>query len=204
LTFSGTWREVLDEMDAARKRLLDSVAAVPQSDLDFSPSAGRWSIGELLHHLKLTEDSAVRVLQKLTERAEKAGCGPDPGTGSVIHSLDDFHIESAVDSLSAPASVAPSKGIPARQLMEGLAGSRASLIAAMEHCARFDMSSVLFPHPALGKLDAYQWALSVAKHEERHRRQIEKVKALRPETGGDSNAGEGSKAGGSATQGGGS
>jgi hypothetical protein len=175
---------VLDEMDAARTRLLDAVVSLSQADLEYSPSAEGWSIGEVLHHLRLIEESAVKVLEKLAARAEKTGLGPDPGTGSVIHSLDEFHIETTVDRISAPASVSPIRRIPARELLEGLAGSRTALIAAVEHCARFDMTPIQFPHPVLGKLDAYQWALYVAKHEERHRRQIGKVKALKPETGG--------------------
>ena len=143
ISFPPALREVHEELDAARKRLLNSVVSLSQEEMDFSPSAERWLIGENLDHLRLIEDSAVRVLRKLADKAEKAGCGPDPGAGSVIHSLDRFRIENVVEKIAAPASVAPTKGI------------------------------------LLGRLDGYQWALSVAGHEERHRRQIENVKALR-------------------------
>ena len=139
--FTGRMREVVDELEGTRKLLFDSVLSLPQASLDFPPSADRWSLGEILHHLRLLEDGAVRV--------------------------------------TAPASVAPQKGISARELLEGLAGSRALFMKALEKCARFDFTEVRFPHPVLGNLNGYQWALYVAKHEERHRRQIEKVKALR-------------------------
>ena len=172
-------REVLKELDAARKRLMDSVVSLSQADVDFSPSAERWSIGEILDHLRLIEDSAVRVLRKLADKAEKAGCGPDPGTGSVFRGLDRFRIENVVDKIAAPASVAPTKSIPGRQLVDALADSRAALMEALALCARFDLTQLSFPHPVLGRLDGYQWALYVAGHEERHRRQIENVKALR-------------------------
>jgi len=107
-------REVIDEIEAVRKAVLDSVLTLSQADLDFTPSADRWSVGEILHHLRRMEESAA-------------------------------------------------------------------LMKALEHCARFDLMQVNFPHPVLGKLDGYQWALYVGKHEERHRRQIEKVKAMRVE-----------------------
>jgi len=178
-SFTPRLREVVEELDAVRKRLLDSVVSLSQEDMHFFPSAEQWSIGEILDHLRLIEDSAGRVLRKLTDKAEKAGCGPDPGAGSVLHSLDRFRIESIVDKIAAPASVAPTKGIPGQQLIDGLAGSRAALMVALELCARFDMTQVSFPHPVLGKLDGYQWAIYVARHEERHRRQIENLKALR-------------------------
>ena len=67
--FSSRLREVVDELEAVRKALLDSVLSLSQADLDFTPSADRWSIGEILHHLRLMEDSAIRVLEKLADRA---------------------------------------------------------------------------------------------------------------------------------------
>jgi hypothetical protein len=172
-------REVVEQLDAARSRLLASVAALSDRDVGFSPSADRWSIGEILHHLRLIEESAVRVIQKLVEKAEKSGVGPDPGDGSVLHSLDRFNIEASADRLSAPVSMVPARGIPVGELLRGLAGSRAALMKALDECSQFDMAEILFPHPVVGKIDVYQWALFVAQHEERHRRQIETVKAVR-------------------------
>ena len=170
--------EVTAELDASRTRLLDSAASLSDADFSFSPQADRWSIGEILHHLRLTEESVVRVLQKLADKAEKAGLGPDLGTSSILHSIDRLNIESAVDKIVAGASIVPAKGIPARELLDGLAGSRGALMKALELCQRFDMTQMQFPHPVVGRLDAYQWVLFVAQHEERHRRQIESVKAL--------------------------
>jgi hypothetical protein len=170
--------EVTAELAASRARLLDSAAPLSDADFSFSPQADRWSIGEILHHLMLTEGGVVRVLQKLADKAEKAGLGPDPGTSSILHSLDRLHIETVVEKIVAGASVVPTKGAPARELREGLAGSRAALMKALELCERFDMTQMQFPHPVFGMLDAYQWVLFVAQHEERHRRQIESVKAL--------------------------
>ena len=40
-----------------------------------------------------------------------------------------------------------------------------------------DLASIKRPHPLLRDLDMYQWALFVAQHEERHRRQIERTLA---------------------------
>jgi glutamate/tyrosine decarboxylase-like PLP-dependent enzyme len=179
---TGRIRELSGALQAARERLLRSVISLSQADLDFSPSLEQWSAGEILHHLQLIEESVVRVVDKLAARAEKAGVGPDPGDGSLIRSLDRFDIEGSTQRIPAPLSVAPRKGIPARELLDGLDASRAALIGTLQRCARFDMSQVHFPHPVLGKLDGYQWALYVGKHEERHRQQIERVLSLRPET----------------------
>ena len=183
--FVGTMREVVDELTDARNRLLGSVAVLSQADADFSPSPDRWSIGEILHHLGLVEASITRVLGRLAAKAEETGVSADPGeaaAGIIMHSVDQFNMETVVDRISAPASVVPGKGMPARELVESLAGTRAALMAALEKCSRFDLTKVQFPHPIFGRLDGYQWALHVAKHDERHRRQIEKMKSLRAGT----------------------
>jgi hypothetical protein len=36
---------------------------------------------------------------------------------------------------------------------------------------------LLYPHPALGPINAYQWLLVMGGHESRHRRQINGIKA---------------------------
>jgi hypothetical protein len=43
--------------------------------------------------------------------------------------------------------------------------------------ADVDLSAIKRPHPVLHDLDMYQWALFVAQHEERHRRQMERTLA---------------------------
>jgi hypothetical protein len=174
---------VAEELAASRSRLLGSVASLSQEDLDFSPSADRWSAGEILHHVRLVEASVTRVLDKLAARAKETGVPADAGADGaenvILHSLDRFDIESATDRITAPASLVPTKGMTARELLDGLAGTRAALMTVLDKCNRFDLTKVLFPHMVFGKLDGYQWALFAAKHEERHRRQIEKLKGVR-------------------------
>ena len=171
---TGRLPEVVELLQSSRARLLDGVSSLSQAELDFTQSPDRWSIGEIPHHLQLIELSVARLIGRLLEHAARDGLGPDPRTESVLGSLDQFAVESAGQKFVTPAASAPQKGCAKQVLLEGLAGSRAALLAVVEKAGAFDLSQLSFPHPALGRLDGYQWLLFVGQHELRHLHQIER------------------------------
>jgi hypothetical protein len=173
---TGRLREIVDVLMAARARLLDGVGSLNQADLDLAPSRDGWSAGEILHHLQLIELSVARLLGRLLEHAARGGLGPDLRTDSVLGSLDQFAIEDAPQKVVTPKAFTPQMGRPRQILLEGLAGSRAELLAAVEKAGAFDLSQLKFPHPVLGRIDGYQWLLYVGQHELRHLHQIERSK----------------------------
>ena len=166
--------EIVDALQAARSRLLDGVGSLSQEDLDTASSTGSWSAGEILHHLQLIELAVSRVIGRLLEQAAREGLHPDPRTDSVLGSLDQFSIESSTQKIVAPAPFTPLKGSPKQALFDGLAASRAALLAVVEKAGAFDLSRLTFPHPVFGRIDGYQWLLYLAQHELRHLHQIER------------------------------
>ena len=46
-----------DDLASARAQTLSLVATLTQRQVDFSPRAGSWSIGEVLDHLLRAEDN---------------------------------------------------------------------------------------------------------------------------------------------------
>jgi glutamate/tyrosine decarboxylase-like PLP-dependent enzyme len=168
---------VAEALASARARLLDGVRDLGQAELDRAPPDGQWSIGEILHHLQVTELSVARVMAKQLERAANQGLGPDPRTDSVLGSLDRFDIETPSRKLVSPRGVTPRPGLSSQELLEGLASSRAALMAEVDNARAYDLSKLAFPHPAFGRLDLYQWLLFEAQHELRHLHQIERIRA---------------------------
>lgn len=75
----------------------------------------------------------------------------------------------------APEIVAPGDDIPIEVSLEALIQARTRLRAALSGSNDIDLSLVKRSHQAIGELDMYQWALFVAQHEERHRRQIDRI-----------------------------
>ncbi len=166
---------VVQELDSARARLLETVQGLDQAALDAAPKAGGWSVGEILHHLQMIDLSVARVVARQVEHAAKAGHGPDPRTDSILHSLDQFDIERSSSKVSTPSGFIPRAGLPRGELLDGLAASRKGLLEEIRKAAAFDPSKLVFPHPVLGKIDVYQWLIYVAQHELRHLHQVERA-----------------------------
>jgi hypothetical protein len=171
--------EIVDEIEAARSELLHIVSDLDEAGTGTRADPGQWSIGEILHHLVLMENLVMALLEKQVPRAKERGVGADPHTGSLIHSLDQFSIETVTDKLTAPQSVAPARGLTRAELLSLLADSRAKLLRANSQTDGIDLSQMHFPHPAFGRLDMYQWILFVGKHERRHTEQIARIKGER-------------------------
>ena len=57
-----------------------------------------------------------------------------------------------------------------------LGETRAALEALRPLAERLDCTRMLYPHPAFGPLNLYQWLAFMGVHQSRHRRQIEALK----------------------------
>jgi len=70
--------------------------------------------------------------------------------------------------------------LSSRPISSSLAKMRASLAGLAEIQSRLeavDLSEQMFPHPFLGPLNAYQWLVLLGEHEDRHRGQIDRLRA---------------------------
>ena len=126
---------------------------------------------------QIIENQVTHVAAKQIQRAEKMGLAPDPSDESVLHSLDQFAIETAPQKIASPQFAVPAKGMRKEALLEELEKSRIALIGQLNKAHAFDLSRLQFPHPVLGRLDMCQWILYVGKHEQRHIHQIERLKS---------------------------
>jgi uncharacterized damage-inducible protein DinB len=170
--------EVAAELERTRAVVLANVEGLDQEALDRRPGESAWSVGEVAHHLALVEQGVVRLLGSLLHAAIAAGLPPAPPEGdSVLGSLDRFRIEDRRRRVEARDSARPTHGLPRAELLDGLAASRAALLALMEAAAPHDVTGVVHKHPALGDLNLYEWLVFVGKHELRHAAQMREARA---------------------------
>lgn len=167
--------ELLDYMDAARDKLLSTVAPVNATIAGIQPRDGQWSVLQNLAHLGIIEQGVARVVARSVEWAKTHGIGPEESDSSILSTLDSYSLENATSKMVAPALVAPTGEATLTELLASLAQSRAALRAAFEAGDGLDLSAVKRQHLSLGELNLYQWGLFVAQHELRHRHQIERT-----------------------------
>jgi uncharacterized damage-inducible protein DinB len=148
--------------------LQDEVANLSPAQLEFRRAAGTWSILEVIDHL-------VVVGQIYWEDLQNAMKGPP--SGADLSRGDDDILWYGIDRTHRETAVASEN--PKRQLRD----LRAGLETYRRHHGRLlqyvkttkdDLRGRIVPRQ---RCDAYQWALLISTHEQRHILQIREIKA---------------------------
>ncbi len=164
--------ELLVYMDETRDRLVAEVSSINPAFAAMKPRADCWSVEENVAHLAMVEPGVARLVCHGIEWGRSNGVGAPTSDDSVLGSLDRYALTEVVRKMDAPSSVAPPTDKRVAESLATLAASRVRLREALVAADQLDLVQVKRPHRILGEIDLYQWALFVAQHEERHRKQI--------------------------------
>lgn len=94
-----------------------------------------------------------------------------------MSTLDRWRVPDPLMKVIAPARITPDNSKSVEESLKALELSRERLRTVLRENADIDLGAVKRPHPLLRDLDMYQWALFVAQHEDRHRKQMERALA---------------------------
>lgn len=180
--------EVLNYLDTERSALRDAVELVPAALRNQSPGADRWSVAQVLQHLVMIEKRIGIGMTRWIAGARAGGTGPETETSSVVNSLPHQAIADRSQRKSAPEELRPPGDADAESAWAALEQSRKTLRAAILAGDGLALGEVKQPHPVLGPINLYQWALFVGSHETRHAGQIREIAA---ELNADSNTAAG-------------
>jgi hypothetical protein len=169
-------QEVVDYMTSEREKFLATADGLSQAQLNFKPAADQWSIREIFHHIWMVEGLTARLMANLLKQAVENNLPQDADPeASVVASLE-AHAETLKAKFQAPERVVPIDALALEESIVKMGETRARILAPLDELCRYDVSTLLYPHPALGPINAYQWLLVMGGHEGRHRRQINRLK----------------------------
>ena len=166
--------ELLTYMDSTRAALVALACDMNSTFARIRPRNGVWSAADNLAHLALVEQFVVDMIGKSIGKARAEGIGPDASDESFIASLDRWRVPEPLMKVIAPARITPDNSKSVEESLSSLEESRKQLRAVLIDNSDIDLSAIKRAHPLLKELDMYQWALFVAQHEERHRKQMER------------------------------
>lgn len=153
--------------------LLDEVSSLSSAQLEFRRAPGTWSIAEVLDHLVLVGPIYWNDLQE----AIKQPAIKQPAGARTLTSRDEDILWYGIDRWR------PEKAIPS-ETPKGPAGTLSALLDAYRrhHARLLDYAKTtkddLRRHVVTRQsCDAYQWALLISTHEQRHILQIREIKA---------------------------
>jgi hypothetical protein len=168
--------EIFEMIEKARARFAASVEKLTETQENYRPAPHRWTIAENVEHVSIVNHGFFRLTNKLLKQAE---ADPKPAKGDLqlasLTMTDEGHLKEG--KWEAPVSVRPTGGV---RVADAIANSRkttSDLFTLKYRLEAVDLSDQLWNHPLFGPLNLYQWLLLFGEHEERHRLQIEEIKA---------------------------
>lgn len=170
-------RELFSYMDETRAALVACARNMNPSFARIRPRGDVWSAADNLAHLALVEQFVVEMIGKSIAKARAEGVGPDQSDESFMSTLDRWRVPDPLMKVIAPARITPDNSKSVEESLKALELSRERLRTVLRENADIDLGAVKRPHPLLRDLDMYQWALFVAQHEDRHRKQMERALA---------------------------
>jgi hypothetical protein len=170
--------QIFDAIDGTRNRIYERVENLNDEQAGLRASTEAWSVCEIVEHLALIEEQLSKMMSIMLAKAESAA----KKEGASVNqqpmepfTLDQFIERSAKEKYQAPETVRPAGSIPVSTLLERLRESRAALHSLQPRLEATDLARAVYPHPAFGPLNLYQWLAFIGLHEERHLRQIESL-----------------------------
>jgi hypothetical protein len=160
------------ELEANRARVLSEVEGLSQAQVDWRPTAGDWSVGEIVHHLTLAEVATGKLTSKLLKEAGTA-VAPFPADLAAFAALPPW----PAGPREAPPLVRPEPGHPGDELVAALKAARERSRQSIERLGGVDPRPLRFRHFALGDLDLAQWWMLQARHDADHLDQLRRLKA---------------------------
>ncbi len=197
----------LQGFGGVRAQTLATIAPLSQAQFDFSPRQGRWSIGEIVDHLRLSELLWRDEIRRLVELA-RAGRPAYLRRSFADVNVSPLHIPTAVLSMLEtplgfvnrfvpdavigmitefpilptrnPDAATPRAHRPSAELADDLRAAFAETRALIHDNRDLDFSTMVSEHPLMGANDVAHILMFLARHERRHQSQIAAVRSESP------------------------
>ncbi|WP_321477502.1 DinB family protein [uncultured Paludibaculum sp.] len=162
----------LAQLERTRHDVIEATKGLSDAQLKFKAGPDRWSIGEVLEHIALSEGF---FLETITKKIMQAPAGkPDRD----IKAGDKLVLAAIVDrshKAQAPGPLTPTGRWSPRESTDQFLKARARTAEFLRSTE--GLRDHVVDSPIGQPLDAYQWVLFSSAHSERHTRQILEVKA---------------------------
>jgi hypothetical protein len=174
------------ELDQAREyfnqthdRVLAVTQGLSEAQFRFKPAPDRWSIAEILEHMVMTEE---RILGPVRELLAQAPAPPADHDCRLIDSIVFSKIPDRTIRAKAPEAIQPTGQWTLAATCHRFSANYRRLHDYVATTSDLRAHAIEAPplraitEGAFSIMDAYQWAIAVAAHDERHVRQILEIK----------------------------
>ncbi len=167
---------VVQHLTSARDQVLAEAAKLTDAQWTFKSAPDRWSVGEVVQHLALSESFLFDLQQKQLKGAPATAeqLAAVKGKDEMLRKV----IPDRTKKAQAPEPLQPNAGTKLGGQADTIAAFKDRRTKTIDYAAKTkdDLRGRIGDSP-LGPLDGYQWLVFIAAHSERHLAQIKEVKA---------------------------
>lgn len=180
MSITAKVKEIMDAIEGDRGVLLATVAGLSESQFAWQPTAGQWSVVEILQHLALVEEANGKLCSMMLKKAVDEHLPQDTSPDASV--MDDMerlkqHLTDRTNKVPAPERVQPLHRCSGAEVLVRLKVSREKLREIVSQLSAYDLTRLKWPHPFFGDMNLYEWIMMIGLHESRHTRQIEEIRA---------------------------
>ena len=161
-------QRLIAHLDMTERWLIDEVDGLSTTQLDFRPARGAWSIREVIDHLVVVGPIYWQDLQTAMKAPPSSRIGSNSDADILWYGIDRTWREKAI-----PTELPKGQLRDVRAGLESFRKAHAQLVQYIKTTTD-DLRSHIVDRQGS---DAYQWALLISTHEQRHILQIREVKA---------------------------
>jgi hypothetical protein len=160
-------QHLVAHMEMTASWLIDEVSGLSQAQVEFRPADGAWNILEVVEHLIVVGPIYWQDLQAALKSRPRRLDLASRDADILWYGIDRTHREAAIPAERAPGQL--------RDLRAGLAAYKKHHDRLLDYVrtTKDDLRSHLVARQGS---DAYQWALLISTHEQRHILQIREIK----------------------------
>jgi len=159
---------VLRRLDSVHQKLLSAVSPLALDIYSQQPTAGEWSIAEIVHHLCLVEGRVIKELEGAIAR-------PPRRVSFLRRFIPTSIVGVRLVRVKAPKAMNPLDAPVKDAALASFENTRANLKALCENHGIERLRNLVFKHPFLGEIDGVATVSFVSYHEQRHYKQIREV-----------------------------
>ena len=166
--------KVVQYLSSTRDQVIAETEKLSDAQWNFKAGPDRWSVGEVVEHLALAESFLAGARQQAM-----ASAAPTAEQLAGTKGKDEVILKAIPDrtkKVQAPEPIQPKQRLGSREKVMAAYKERRGQTLDYAQKTADDLRSRVGDSP-LGPLDAYQWLLFVAAHNERHLGQIREAKA---------------------------
>jgi uncharacterized damage-inducible protein DinB len=161
-------QRLLAHMEMTSRWLLDEVSNLSAAQLDFRPSPEAWSVSQVLDHLVVVGPVYWRDLQNAMKTEPQRPAGFSNDADILWYGIDRTYREKAI-----PTELPKGQVRDLRSALDAYRKQHDQLVKYIQ-TTKDDLRSHLVRRQ---NSDAYQWALLISTHEQRHILQIRELKS---------------------------